>query len=103
MGDRSAPQAGAGRVQACQLLALGDKLYRVQDGLEQFGDFLVESLSARIRARAHSGAAGLERWVQLRERIQHGFDRATGLHLEPRQTILTAARDLARTARGGAL
>src|ERR1700744_6082284 len=44
------------------LLALGDKLYRVQDGLEQFGDFLVESLSARIRAKAHSGAAGLERW-----------------------------------------
>src|SRR6201996_4108732 len=85
------------------LLALGDKLFRVQDGLEQFGDFLVESLSARIRAKAHSGAAGLERWVMLRERIEQGFGRATGLHLEPRQTILTAARDLARTARGGAL
>jgi DNA polymerase III subunit delta' len=85
------------------LLALGDKLYRVQDGLELFGDFLMESLTARIRAQAHSGAAGLERWVLLRERIEQGFGRATGLNLEPRQTILTAARDLARTARGGAL
>ncbi|HVW74652.1 MAG TPA: DNA polymerase III subunit delta' [Rhizomicrobium sp.] len=85
------------------LLALGDRLLRVQDGLEQFGDFLVESLSARIRAKAHSGAAGLERWVLLRERIEQGFGRATGLHLEPRQTILTAARDLSRTARSGAL
>jgi DNA polymerase-3 subunit delta' len=85
------------------LLALGDRLFRIQDGLEQFGDFLVESLSARIRARAHSGAAGLERWVSLRERIEQGFGRATGLHLEPRQAVLTAARDLARTARGGAL
>jgi DNA polymerase-3 subunit delta' len=85
------------------LLALGDKLYRVQDGLELFGDFLMESLSARIRAKAHSGASGLERWVLLRERIEQGFGRATGLNLEPRQTILTAARDLARTARGGAL
>ena len=85
------------------LLALGDKLFRIQDGLEQFGDFLVESLSARIRARAASGAGGLERWVSLRERIAQGFGRATGLNLEPRQTILSAARDLARTARGGAL
>jgi hypothetical protein len=41
--------------------------------------------------------------VLLRERIEQGFGRATGLNLEPRQTILTAARDLARTARGGAL
>lgn len=85
------------------LLTLGDKLFRIQDGLEQFGDFLVESLTARIRAKAHSGAAGLERWVLLRERIEQSFGRATGLHLEPRQTILTAARDLARIARGGAL
>jgi len=85
------------------LLTLGDKLFRIQDGLEQFGDFLVESLSARIRARAHSGAAGLERWVLLRERIEQGFGRATGLNLEPRQTVLSAARDMSRTARGGAL
>jgi DNA polymerase-3 subunit delta' len=85
------------------LLALGDRLFRIQDGLELFGDFLVESLSARIRAKAHSGVAGLERWVALRERIVQDFGRATGLNLEPRQTVLSAARDLARTARGGAL
>ncbi len=85
------------------LLALGDRLYRIQDGLELFGDFLVESLTARIRAEAHSGAPGLERWVALRERIAQGFGRATGLNLEPRQTVLTAARDLSRAARGGAI
>ncbi len=85
------------------LLALGDRLFRIQDGLEMFGNFLVESLSARIRASAHSGAAGLERWVALRERIEQGFGRATGLNLEPRQTVLSAARDLSRIARGGAL
>ena len=85
------------------LMALGDKLFRIQDGLEQFGDFLVESLTARIRARAHSGTAGLERWISVRERIGQSFGRATGLNLEPRQTVLSVARDLARTARGGAL
>jgi DNA polymerase-3 subunit delta' len=83
------------------VLALGDRLFRIQDGLELFGAFLIESLSARIRAKAHTGAPGLERWVALRERIDRGFGRATGLNLEPRQTILSAARDLARVARGG--
>jgi DNA polymerase-3 subunit delta' len=85
------------------LLALGDKLFRIQDGLELFGDFLMESLSARIRARARSGGAGLERWVALLGRIEQNFARATGLNLEPRQTILTVARDLAHVARGGQL
>ena len=68
-----------------------------------FGGFLLESLSDRIRARARDGAPGLERWVALLGRIEQGLARATGLHLEPRQVVLTAARDLAQTARGGAL
>jgi len=85
------------------LLTLGEKLFRLQDGLELFGNFLVESLADRIRARAHAGAPGLERWLALLGRIEQGFARATGLHLEPRQTVLTAARDLSQVARGGAL
>ena len=85
------------------LLTLGEKLWRIRDGLEQFGEFLTQSLSDRIRAKAHGGQPGLERWVALLSRIEQGFGRATGLHLEPRQVVLTAARDLAQTARGGAL
>src|SRR5690349_8907044 len=45
------------------LLSLGEKLWRMRDGLEQFGDFLAQSLSDRIRIKAHSGEAGLERWT----------------------------------------
>jgi len=85
------------------LLSLGEKLFRMRDGLEQFGDFLTQSLSDRIRAKAHAGTGGLERWVAVLGRIEQGFGRATGLHLEPRQVVLSTARDLARTARGGAL
>ena len=85
------------------LLTLGDKLFRMKDGLEQFGQFLTEALADRIRAKAHSGAGGLERWVKVLGRIEQGFGRATGLNLEPRQTILSAARDLAQTARRGGL
>jgi DNA polymerase-3 subunit delta' len=85
------------------LLALGDKLFRIQDGLESFGGFLAESLSDRIRARAHAGADGLDRWVALLGRLEQSFGRACGLHLEPRQTVLSAARDLSQVARGGVL
>jgi DNA polymerase III subunit delta' len=85
------------------LLTLGEKLYRTQDGLELFGEFLTSSLADRIRARAHAGAPGLERWVGVLNRLEQSFARATGLHLEPRQTVLSAARDLSHVARNGAL
>lgn len=85
------------------LLSLGEKLFRMRDGLEQFGEFLVQSLSDRIRAKAHDGAAGLDRWVALQERIGQGFGRAVGLNLEPRQVLLSTARDLSRVARSGGL
>jgi len=85
------------------LLTLGEKLFRTRDGLESFGNFLTEALATRIRARAHGGAAGLERWVQLLGRIEQGFGRAAALNLEPRQTVLSTARDMSRVARGGAL
>jgi DNA polymerase-3 subunit delta' len=85
------------------LLSLGEKLFRMRDGLELFGGFLMESLADRIRARAHDGAAGLDRWVALLGRIEQGMARASGLHLEPRQVVLTTARDMSRVARSGGL
>jgi len=85
------------------LLTLGEKLGRMRDGLDQFGGFLTESLADRIRAKAHSGAGGLDRWVALLGRIEQGFARATGLHLEPRQALLSTARDMAQVSRGGNL
>ncbi|HKQ44066.1 MAG TPA: DNA polymerase III subunit delta' [Rhizomicrobium sp.] len=85
------------------LLSLGEKLFRMRDGLELFGGFLVEALSDRIRAKARQGVPGLERWVGLQARIEQGFARAAGLHLEPRQTVLSTARDLAQVARSGVL
>jgi DNA polymerase-3 subunit delta' len=95
--DRLVEQASSPDLLA--LLALGDRLYRIQDGLEKFGGFLIETLSDRIRARAHQGAPGLDRWTAALARLKDAFARAEGLHLEPRQTLLSTARDLSRTAR----
>ena len=81
------------------LLALGDRLARMKDGLPRFSDFLVETLAARLRARARLSSANLERWTALLDRLEDNFSRSRGLNLEPRQTLLSAARDMAATAR----
>jgi DNA polymerase-3 subunit delta' len=81
------------------LLALGEKISRLTDGVERFGGFLQESLAARIRARAATGAVHLDRWTAVLSRLEDNFSRAQGLYLEPRQTLLSAARDLSQTAR----
>jgi DNA polymerase-3 subunit delta' len=86
------------------LLSLGERLWRISDGLTRFGDFLVEALSARIRHKAEKGGAHLERWTAALQRITDTFARAQEVNLEPRQTLLTASRDLAKTAqRAGAV
>lgn len=81
-----------------KLLDLGERLWRIRDGLEMFGTFLLENLSARIRLRARSGAGDLQPWMALLARLEQDFSRAVGLNLEPRQTLLSAARDLSQVA-----
>ncbi|MDE2182116.1 MAG: DNA polymerase III subunit delta' [Alphaproteobacteria bacterium] len=84
------------------LLSLAEKLGRMTDGLDMLGDFLTETLSARIRARAANGQAHLERWVEAHETLRRMFARTTALHLDPKQTVLGAARTLrTTTARAG--
>jgi DNA polymerase-3 subunit delta' len=84
-------------------LALAEKLARTTDGVENFGRFLIEVLTDRIRARALSGTARLDRWTTLLEQLKSSFIRTDALHLEPRQTILSASRAIATAARGRAL
>jgi DNA polymerase-3 subunit delta' len=97
--DRLIDQAASPDMPA--LLALGEKLWRMKDGVDRFGGFLTESLAARIRMKAERGAPQLGRWTALLSRLEESFSRTKGLHLEPRQTVLSAARDLARTAQRG--
>ena len=84
------------------LYALAEKIARATDGLETFGHFLIETLAARIRAKAGTNAP-LKRWVEVWEKLNASFARADALHLEPRQTILSAAHVLSQTARRNAL
>ena len=81
------------------LLALGERLWRIRDGLSRFGDFLTEALAARILGHAHRSATHLRAWTALLSRLEEDFARARGLNLEPRQTVLSTARDLASVAR----
>ena len=84
-------------------LALADKLAKIADGTDRFGAFLIEALTNRIRARAMEGGANLHRWTALLENLARSFVRTDALHMDPRQTILSASRALGTTARGRAL
>jgi DNA polymerase-3 subunit delta' len=84
-------------------LALAEKIARMDDGVDAFGQYLAQALSDRIRARARAGGANLHRWVDLWEKLGASFRRTDALHLEPRQTVLSASRALSATARRGAL
>jgi len=98
--DRLVDNAPAADIAA--ILSLGDKIARMSDGLETFGAFLVQTLAGRIRARA--GQANLDRWIECLGKLEASFRRSSALYLEPRQTVLSAARAMAATSRrAGAL
>ena len=81
------------------LFALADKLSRITDGLDMLGGFLTQALAERIRTRALGGQPQLNKWVGTLERLSKNFARTEGLHLDPRQTLLTAARDMSTASR----
>ena len=80
------------------LHVLGEKIGRIRDGLSLYGGFLIEALVTRVRAKARAGG-NAERWAMLAVRLEELFARSDGLNLEPRQTVLSAARMLSGTAR----
>jgi DNA polymerase-3 subunit delta' len=73
------------------LFTLADRVARAEDGLDHFGAFLSAALARRIRERALRSEQGLDRWVELWERLNETYERATLVHLEPRQTVLNTA------------
>jgi DNA polymerase-3 subunit delta' len=85
------------------LLALGDRLARMKNGLGTLGELLTLTLSERIRGRAREGGAGLKPWLDVWEKLGRSFARSEALHLEPRQTILSAAHAMSRASRHGSL
>jgi DNA polymerase-3 subunit delta' len=95
--SRLVDKAGAPDVAA--LFSLADKLARITDGLDILGDFLLQVLTDRIRARALAGQPQMNKWVEALERLRRSFARTDALHLDPRQTLLSTARELSTTMR----
>jgi DNA polymerase-3 subunit delta' len=94
--------AARGAPDSTAVLAMAERISRSADGLQHFGAFLSQSVSSRIRERSRNGE-GDARAVETWERVNALYERATGLHLEPRQTILASAREIADAKRRGAL
>ena len=98
-------QADRSRVDAGFLRHAGA---RRQDRAHRRRDGDVRPFPARRLGRTHprprpGRRAILDRWVALWERLEKSFGRTEALHLEPRQTILSAAQALAQTGRRGSL
>ena len=81
------------------LFAFSEKIARMADGLDSFGGFLTQALAERIRAKALGGQANLDRWVGTLKKLGRSFSRSDALHLDPRQTLLSASRELAAASR----
>ena len=90
--DAEAVLAARGAPDIPTLFAMGERVSRVPDGIEHFGQFLVTALRHRISKAAETGEViALDRHVSVWERLQANFLRADALHLEPRQTVMSAA------------
>lgn len=81
------------------ILALADRINRITDGLDTFGNFLAQALIDRIRASAMHNAPNLDRWVETLTKLNESFTRTQLLNLDPRQTLLSASGVLAQTSR----
>jgi DNA polymerase-3 subunit delta' len=88
------------RPDVATLIALAERVARAEDGVSHFGAFLAAALARRIRERAGESAPGLDRWVELWERINTDYERATLVHLEPKQTVLESALALQAVKKG---
>jgi DNA polymerase III subunit delta' len=100
--DRLIEQAGSPDIPA--LFALADKIARIADGLDRFGEFLLQSLNRRIRERAPQAGARMKAWTDAYDRIAVDAGRTGALHLDPRQTLLAMAHAAGKAAKtAGAL
>lgn len=86
------------------LMGLMEKVARLADGPSMLGDFVLQVLMDRIRVRAAAGQNPMNRWAEAYETLGRLFARTEALHLDPRQTMLSAVAAMGAAARrSGAL
>lgn len=93
---------GARTLDVAAVLSLGERIGRGSDGLGHFGAFLIQAIARRVRERASRGENDY-RAVELWEQLNALYERATLVHMEPRETVLISAREIANAKRRGAL
>ena len=87
--DAEALLATGGSPDWLSVLKLAERVGRHSNDLGQYGEFLMQAVSRRIRTKAEAGR-GDGRAVELWEQLNALFSRAVAVNLEPRQTVLAA-------------
>jgi hypothetical protein len=100
--DAEALLATGGAPDWLSVLKLAERIGRHSNDLEQYGEFLMQAVSRRIRALAEAGR-GDGRAVELWEQLNALFSRAVAVNLEPRQTVLAAGSLISSAHRQGLL
>ena len=94
--------AARGNLDVASVLSLGERVGRAADGLGDFGEFLIQAVARRVRERAAKNE-GDNRGVELWEQLGALYERAASVHMEPRETVLIGAREIANAKPRGAL
>jgi len=81
------------------LYAMAERVAKAEDGLAAFGRLLAQALARRARAKALAGDGMAARDADAWEQIGRLFERANGIHLEPRQTVISASGVVRSAAR----
>jgi len=96
-----------GTLDIAAVLSLGERVGRATGGLSHFGEFLIQAVGRRVRERAAKGegAKGNNnyRGVEVWEQLGALYERAALVHMEPKETVLISAREVANAKRRGAL
>lgn len=74
------------------LFSLAERVVKVPDGLTEFGEHLSSALARKVRQAKFGPDTDYRGWVEAWEQINHLFARAGGIHMEPRQTVISSAR-----------
>jgi DNA polymerase-3 subunit delta' len=74
------------------VLSLAEKVVKTPDGISEFGESLSNAIARKVRNAEFSPGSDYQGWVDAWEQVNNHFSRALGIHMEPRQTVIAAAR-----------
>lgn len=75
-----------------RLFSLAERVAKAPDGVAEFGELLSSAIARKVRQAEYEPDSDYRGWVEAWEQVNSLISRATGVHMERRQTVLASAR-----------